>query len=272
MNVYVTGYAGGTRTAGQLIGWKHYTQMEDEFARRVLGLMDYSIAKGKPVGIGGSIRTTEGQERLFLSRHHVAAPGEPACCRYQGRRYALDAGEAHAAPPGLSYHEDTVLPSHECLASDLIGNMRFVTDNALAFGLREFRDKGEPWHVQPIEVPAGRSSFILTKHYPLKVVTFPGMPAPQPAAVEAPRATLTKQGHLDGTNDRGEVRELQAMCNFWKWRDALGRDLIVDGDFGPKTEQAVMAMQVVLKVRKDGLYGPRSQAALQGMLDYFASL
>jgi peptidoglycan hydrolase-like protein with peptidoglycan-binding domain len=263
---YAVGYSGAAYTLAQLQRWRHFERLDDEFARRILALMDASIAAGTPVGIGSSIRTTEGQTRLFLSRHHPVASG--GCCTWDGRRWALNKGVAHAAPPGRSYHEDSVLPSGKCLAADLIGSMRFVGANAQRFGLREFsKVNNEPWHVQPWEIPSARRSFRLAAHYPLKVWPLPQWQAPRPSRVEAPKPSL----YQGNANDRGEVRELQAMCNFFGWRDAYGRELLVDGDYGQNTAAAVTAMQEALAVKRDGIYGPVTAAKFQAFLDEVSS-
>lgn len=259
--LYAVGYRGAAWPLARLRTWRHFERLEDELARRILSLIDASIADGRPVGIGASVRTTTGQWDLFHSRHHPAAPGERSCCTIDGVRYALDAGEAHAAPGGLSMHEDTVLPSGECLASDLIGNMAYVVAHAAEFGLRHFGRLGEKWHVQPIELPAPRRRFKLSM-MPLKRWDLPVRQQQQATKITAPKPTIAK-----GRGAKAEVRELQAMANFWGWRDALGHQLVVDGQPGAKTVQAIRSMQRALGITDDGVYGRQSQRALQGFLD-----
>jgi peptidoglycan hydrolase-like protein with peptidoglycan-binding domain len=103
---------------------------------------------------------------------------------------------------------------------------------------------------------------------PLKAFALPGFPAPAPVKINAPKPVL-KQG---AANDVAQVRLLQATCNFWGWRDAYGKVLLVDGDFGAKTAQAVISMQRALKVGADGVYGTTAATALQRFLDGMAQL
>jgi len=262
--MYLTGYNGTTRTAQQLQSWSQWKGLDPEFARRILAIMDASIVAGRPLGVGGTIRTIEGQERLFLSRHYPVAKG--GCCSYRGQRFALRPDVAHAAPPGRSYHEP-VTAAGKCLAIDWIGNYRFLAENCAAYGLNEFsKINKEPWHSQPSSIPRGRSAYRPARDEPLEQIALPGAPAPAPTRVEAPTPTI-RQG---GRNVKAEVRELQVLCNFWRWLDTTNRTLLVDGDYGPKSAQAVMAMQRALGLHVDGVYGPASARALQGFLDAMA--
>ena len=266
MTTYVTGYGGDTRDRAQLEQWDQWQGLDDEFARRFLALMDASIVAGSPVGVGGTIRTTDGQRRLFLSRHEETM-WPFGCCQYEGKRWKLRKGQAHAAPPGRSYHEPTTQRG-ECLAIDAVGDLRWLADHCAAYGLRQFADvNNEPWHVQPSDIPSGRSSYRPTKHEPLKRWPLPdGAPPPAPTRVLAPVPTLA-QGRR---NDAAQVRHLQHLCNFWGWRDANGRKVLVDGQYGPKTAQAVMAMQTALQVPSNGTYGASTATALQAFLDAMA--
>lgn len=268
--LYVAGYSGATKTREQLARWKHVTEMDPEFRERVLGCLDASIDEGSPLGIGSTVREDAGTLDLAMSRHHPAAPGERACCTWQGVRYALDHGEAHAAFPGRSYHQrmvPTVGPDGKCLAIDWVGNLRWLKANCHRFGLNEFSNVGnEPWHSQPVELPRGRASF-RTSMWPLKPWPLPARPTtPAPTRVDAPKPTIAK-----GRGVRSAVRELQALCNFWGWRDAMGRTLIVDGLPGAKTVQAIRTMQRALGLDVDGIYGRVSAKALQGFLDLMAT-
>lgn len=265
--MYLTGYAGRTRTLGELLAWSQWQGLDPEFARRILALVDASNTAGRPLGIGGTIRSIEGQERLFLSRHHEAGRFERACCTWRGTRYALNKGAAHAAPPGRSHHEPTTAAG-KCLAIDFVGNLKFLAENCARYGLNEFSGvNNEPWHSQPREIPRGRSSYTAALHEPLKPWPLPDTAPSAPTKVDAPAPTI----RLRARNDQAEVRELQAMCNFWRWRDAAGRNLVVDGLYGQRSAQAVMSMQRQLGSQVDGVYGPTSARALQGFLDAMAA-
>lgn len=268
--LYAVTYSGASVDYDSLLTHRLVQGMDPEFGRRVVGACVAATAAGQPLGIGGTIRLGDGQERLFLSRHHEAAPDEKACCTYQGIRYALDHGEAHAAPPGLSYHEP-VTAAGLCLACDTIGRAgwNWLHVHAAEYGLIEFSDIGnEPWHVQPIEIPKARRLYRPAVHEPLKPFALPGQKPPVtiPPIVHAPTPVLRRGAR----NDKAEVRELQVACNFWGWRDAYGRRLVVDGDYAARTAQAVMAMQKALGLKRDGIYGKVTAAAFHGFLGSMA--
>jgi peptidoglycan hydrolase-like protein with peptidoglycan-binding domain len=161
-----------------------------------------------------------------------------------------------------------------CLAVDSIGKTgwAWLRDHSGEYGLRQFWDIGnEPWHLQPIEIPTGRRRYDPLLHEPLAVWDLPGLPDPQSQQIEAPTPTLRRGAN----NNMAEVREWQSHCNFWKWRDGFGRPLLVDGGFGPLTEQATMAAQKALLVDLSkggaGVYGPQTARKFQDFLNYMAS-
>ena len=274
---YMTGYNGTVRSLAELQAWSHWQNLDPEQARRTLALMDASIVAGRPLGIGSISRSTTQQRDLFLSRHHVVKFG--GCCTYQGQRYQLTKGNAHAAPPGRSYHEPTT-PDGKSLAIDFVGNTAWLAANCAAYGLNQFGQvNNEPWHSQPAELVKARKDYRPDTMHPLKTIRLPGggiysppAPTPQPTRIFAPTPTLKVRGRLDGTNNADQVRALQLQCNFWGWRDALGRNLIVDGRFAEKSAQAVMSMQRALSILDDGIYGPMSARRFQQHLDAMVKL
>lgn len=132
--------------------------LDPEFWRRLKKLMREARKAGVDVGIGGAARSVGQQTALFLSRHVEVVAG--GCCTFNGKHYALKAGAAHAAPPGRSYHEPTT-PTGGVLAVDLVGwEHPWVEANIGRFGLRSFAGAlKEPWHLQPVEIAAARSSY-----------------------------------------------------------------------------------------------------------------
>lgn len=178
MRVYPYGYAGKTKTELEYATWSVWQAFDPEFARRLRAVMEYAHDAGHPVGVGGGIRSTIGQLGLFLSRHHMVTSG--GCCTYKGTRYALNAGAAHAAPPGTSYHEETT-PDGKCLAADMVGDLAWINTRLGPFGLHHFATVNkEPWHWQPVDIPNGRSRYDAAVHHPLPVWTLPGTTPPPP--------------------------------------------------------------------------------------------
>lgn len=269
MSRYSTGYNGTTRTLEELQAWSHWQNLDPELARRTLALLDASILAGRPLGIGSIYRSEQQQRDLFLSRYRTVPTWVPGAISWDGKWWVKRAGVAAAAPPGRSYHEGTT-PDGKALAIDFTGDLKFLAEHADAYGLVEFsKVNSEPWHGQPKELPHARRRYVAATMHPLKEWSLPFGPRPAPTKVYAPKPTLRQRRT---GNDAAQVRALQHTCNWWGWRDALGRNLIVDGDFGAKTDQAVRTMQRALGVVVDGVYGPQSAAALQRFLDSMVAL
>ncbi len=249
------GYAGGSKTSAELGRWKQWSMLDPEFARRLLALFEASDGR---VGIGGGGREETQQRALFLSRYHDCADG----LFWEGRRWCKNAGVAPAAPPGRSYHERTT-PAGGVLAADLIGDLPWAQANAGRFGLKHFLAiNGEGWHFQPVEIPNSRRTYDPRVHG-LKVWALPGGGASKPpaAGVVTPKPTL----RVGSTGD--QVRLLQE--HLVRLKQLASR---VDGQFGPKTEAAVMGLQAMLKVQMDGVYGPKTAAAYATFQAFIAAL
>ena len=120
--------------------------LHSEYWKRISGLM---VAGGGRFSIGGAGRTTAQQESVFLSRHNVVSSG--GCCQYNGKRYQLKTGAAHAAPPGRSFHEPLV--EGKAAAVDAIGDLKWAALNCEAYGLEQATWGGEVWHFQFTEFP-----------------------------------------------------------------------------------------------------------------------
>lgn len=106
--------------------------LHPEVWRRFIALCEFAATKGVPLGVGTGWRI----------QPNPAPPG--------------------FAQPGNSWHESCpVSPtSSSALAIDSVPepSWPWMFDNCGAYGLRTFRDvNGEPWHIQPIEIPGARS-------------------------------------------------------------------------------------------------------------------
>lgn len=62
------------------------------------------------------------------------------------------------------------------------------------------------------------------------------------------------------------ARTLQQSLTTLGYRDASGRALVVDGEAGPRTKEAVRAFQQAHGLEADGIAGPRTRAALDAAL------
>ena len=266
---YRTGYGTTRRTLSELRAWSRFAGLHPEVQRRVIALMDAARAHGVDLGIGGAHRTEQEQLSLFLSRHNQVASG--GCCGYNGKRYNIVAGMAHAAPPFRSYHEGTINVNGalRSVALDMVGwENGWMEKNLAAYGMRSFASLSgsmhEPWHIQPslAELPTARSQYD-PKLHTLRTWTLPTVTPPPSGAVDVPTPTL-RIGSV-GT----EVRELQSHCRFWGWYPATAA---IDGDFGSVTDGAVKKMQAATKQAQDGVYGPVTAGAYTNFLKAMTTL
>lgn len=87
---------------------------------------------------------------------------------------------------------------------------------------------------------------------------------PTPAPSPPPPPKPQNQHPVLRKGSRGPaVMELQRKLN-----GVAGQGLVVDGSFGPRTDQAVRNFQTFFNLGTDGIVGPKTW----GALDYFASL
>ena len=71
-------------------------------------------------------------------------------------------------------------------------------------------------------------------------------------------------GILRRGDNGAKVEELQRFLNDGGYRDADGRELAVDGDFGQRTVQALRAFQEARGITVDGRLGPQSFSRMAG--------
>ncbi|SOD56813.1 peptidoglycan-binding domain-containing protein [Pseudoxanthomonas wuyuanensis] len=83
----------------------------------------------------------------------------------------------------------------------------------------------------------------------------PGL-LPADSAARATGAVLREGSRSD------DVRHVQDTLNRLGYRDAQGNALAADGDFGPRTREAVLAFQQANGLRVDGIVGPQTLGAL----------
>ena len=100
-------------------------------------------------GWARAYRSIEDQKKLFLTNYVPDPSGERL---WEGKRWRHARGNP-ASPPGNSMHELG-------LAADLVGDLKWVVKNAGQFELKSFASvNNEPWHVQPVELPNGRTEY-----------------------------------------------------------------------------------------------------------------
>ena len=140
------GYGSQRISLKELQNKTSFNQMHASFRQRLLNMM-----RANPnVGFGGGMRDPKAQEQMFRERY--VETDEDTGLKWNGKFWKRVRG-APAAPPGRSMHEIG-------LAADLVGDLDWVVANANRFGLKHFNDvNGEPWHVQPAELPNSRFKY-----------------------------------------------------------------------------------------------------------------
>lgn len=157
MPTFPYGYTGSPQGMGQLLTWDELmtkatvNRLHPEFLRRVRRMCEYAARDGVPLGIGTGWRV------------------QPV-------------GKSGFASPGNSNHEGFGPNNIDAVAADMVpsSSWDWMQDNAVSFGLRTFENvNGEPWHVQPIDIPASRNW--RTTPWVLEVIVLPppiGEPVP----------------------------------------------------------------------------------------------
>lgn len=139
------GYGNDTKPRSQLESSSTFSKLHPTFKQRLLRMIEDNPA----VGIGQGFRSSEQQEKMFLDRYRPTS--EKTNIYWRGSYWKKVKG-ANAAPPGRSMHEIG-------LAADLVGDVDWVVKNAAKYGLKTYEHLGEPWHIQPADLPGSRAEY-----------------------------------------------------------------------------------------------------------------
>ena len=138
-------FKNGQIPLSDLVNSPEFSPLNASFKTRLLKMFE----DNPNVGLADGHRSEEDQKALFLSRYVESENGDVS---WNGKRYRHVSG-APVAPPGTSMHELG-------LAADLTGDLDWVEKNAAKYGLKSFGGShGEPWHVQPAELPKTRAEY-----------------------------------------------------------------------------------------------------------------
>jgi hypothetical protein len=144
---YSVGYGGKRMSLSDAVSTPSVGKLNPKFRERILKMMKDNPA----VGIGSGHRESSKQRTMFLERYSKTE--DKTDIYWEGSYWTKKSGVAPAAPPGFSMHEIG-------LAADLTGDLDWVQKNAGKYGLKTFGGvNGEPWHVQPAELPNSRSEY-----------------------------------------------------------------------------------------------------------------
>ena len=239
---YPYGYGSTTETLAQLMRRNTVNRLHPEFRRRVFAMMEAAADAGVPLGIGTGWRV----------QPNPPPPG--------------------FAKPGNSNHESFPAGSNapNAVAADMVPTPSFdwMERNCHRFGLRTFRHvNNEPWHIQPVEIPAGRNwrkepwslpAWPLTREPSIGGAELPTPPPPlsKGLTVELPFEELTVATHR---NRRSQyTANVQALLNLRAGQVVVAED----GYYGPKTEAVVKLVQGEEGLKVDGRCGPKTLKAL----------
>ena len=229
--------------------------MHPEFARR---LFNYLEAKGGEVGIGGGVRDVGSQ------------PDRPGF-----------------APEGKSFHQRQPFPSGNYYAAvDLVVRNPHGAHRAPAWdqcprqGSPESFKYGvhinvpnEPWHMQPIELD-GYSSWVFNGRKDLVANLVISIPAPVPTPIPTPDPEPVPVPPSKGVIVQVESRDLSEGTSgndvkFFQriMNEVAGQGLVLDGQYGPATTNAVMNWQrffnsLAFPLTVDGRLGPKTQQSM----------
>jgi hypothetical protein len=229
---------GKPRTLAQIAASPSFVRLHTTMQARVTEIL---VASGGKVGLGQGFRSFEDQKKLFLANYVPDPSGERL---WEGKRWRRARGNP-ASPPGNSMHELG-------LAADLVGDLKWVVKNAGQFELKSFSSvNDEPWHVQPVELPNGRTEYerkgspwkqtgsvaddAATTKLPEAVV--PGAKGPAVRQLQETLITLGLISATDGNRDGVYGAATQEIVR--QFQQANG--LVVDAKVGPQTWRALRA-------------------------------
>ena len=227
-------------------------------ARAYKALVAECAKQGLPLTFtyGGCYRTYAQQETLFRQRYTTTPLADRPRKWWNNMWWYLRPGMAGAAVPGTSNHGrglavDTAFDKDptDGLGPDdataITAHPKFIwfRDNVGRFGF-SFEDQSEPWHIRYVAGDAIPQAVL--DYEKSLVVSFPTFnPDRQqwgiwPVAVK-PVIKLYSKGDI--------VKYLQGVLKY----KAGQTTMIIDGDFGPKTEAAVKNLQTFFKLVPDGI-------------------
>jgi len=264
---YPTGY-GTIRVTMERLKSMYEPRMHPEFARR---LFPWIEAQGGFIGIGSGFRSSQptgptfapagksfhlyqhftGQGDFYTAVDLVAWRGNGVVHRSPRWSEVPYQGEDEAARWGVHCN---------------VGGPSGAYDWTVAY-------KGEPWHMQPIELDgwgswnnAGKPG--LQIGYPIPGTGEAPPPAPPPNPEQPTKPTPSPGGTVQvnpvtlkpGAADVNWTEKLQAIM------PTFGQDVgPIDGDYGPKTQQAVWNCQVFFGLTADKICGPQTWSILLGI-------
>lgn len=202
MTTYPFGYAGSPQGMGTQLTIEQYETMKTvrllnfEFWRRVKALMEYAASQGVALGVGTGWRIQ---------------PSNP------GPGFAQPGNSNHEGFPADGF-------SGGAVAADMVPSTSWgwMQSKLPLYGLRSFQFvNNEPWHIQPLEIPAARdfrtAPWVL-QTWPLPGITPPTPPTPTPNPV-TPEEDMALWARFEG-----EPAEIAFDATGWRVITTTQRD------------------------------------------------
>lgn len=243
---YPVGYGTQRVTMEKLISI-HGPKMHPAFRQR---LFPWLASRGGFVGIGGGWRYSQPNKPGFAPEgrsFHQNQLFKSGFLGYAAVDLVVVTGSVHRAPRWSEVPNGT-------------------EPDVKAWGLHCFIS-GEPWHMQPYEIRGwgtwvnqGRPDPQL--NYP---IPHPGVPDPPPIDPTPPPTTggsvyVDPKTLRTGSADHGWTEKLQAIL------PQFGQDPgPIDGQYGPRTEAAVINVQRFFRLTPDGICGPKTWGVILGV-------
>lgn len=226
----------------------------------------------KPTSAGDLYRSYESQLAGFKQRYQLEPIPGATTRTFEGKKWYLKKGNAPLAAPGTSQHNSGLAVDVHTASGP---RLEWMIANCAKFGWSWEVVPEEPWHIRYVEGDNPPEAVKAWMDANPSEVASPGAaapaskptaPAPAPAPV-APSGGGTQpvmRGKANaGANpvlkvgDKGPaVRTAQQLLN------KAGIKCATDGDFGPKTEQAVKQFQKKVGLPETGTVNPRTWARL----------
>jgi peptidoglycan hydrolase-like protein with peptidoglycan-binding domain len=238
-------------------------------ARKFKAISAAAVAAGIPLTSTGIYRSFDAQVSLMLQRFdrgYIAGRGQYD--HYQGIVYSLKVGQSGAASPGTSNHgmgrsnDFAVMLDGDTIPDSLrLSDRQWLAGNAPDYGIY-FEVATEDWHGTDWvgdEIPQAVIDF--------EGGTGPGSDVPpfNPGAgqfslypLDPHKATIRYVAAAPMNSDL--VSYFQGVL-----RVRLGYNIVIDGGFGPLTEQFAVWFQATHSLVADGIVGPKTWAVVDSL-------
>ena len=198
----------------------------------------------KPTSSGDTYRDYETQKKGFLTRYQLKPVAGTSTKTFEGKTWYLKKGMAMLATPGKSQHNlGLAVDVHSASEPKRIN---WLIANVKEFGFSWEVVPSEPWHLRYVcgnDIPQSVKAWMDAN----------GVTAPTPGA--APVANTAVSPPATGNSDANKALQ-QALKNKGFYNGAI------DGNVGPKTNEAVKAFKVANGLNADSNVGPKVKELL----------